>query len=320
MSADSTDSFDPFEVSLLKGLQRRASAIALMTRTVPRDGIRADQMLSVVRRFCGEVTADPQLAVIVPALWSLESTLVGAGRHPRDAAPLVTHPVPEPAQPIAHVGWATGISQRLGFDPNVLRAELAGSTDERYRGFCWDGIGAELLVDSRPSVRIAGRALGMTGGEGEPPDSSGGFAALRAKVSAEEERLAAHGLGRMVLVTQATLGAALRQADRLPPEWRSPAIQGMAFAFAMLNYADMPVLLERSREIAAPIAPAFHDGLVYALVFAEWLGRGMLASWRPSGVFEAKLIARARREAALSGQRGRPLPFALAEPAAELGP
>lgn len=79
----------------------------------------------------------------------------------------------------------------------------------------------------------------------------------------------------------------------------------------MLNYEDAPALLEESRQVSGAMAPAFHDGLVYALVFADWLGRGLLESWEPSGSFEAELVTRARREAELSVRRGRPLAFAV---------
>lgn len=269
-------------------------------------------MLSSVGGICRETIDDPRLAVVVPALWRIEATIAGAGRRPREAAPLLTHPLPESALAIAHVGWGTGVAQRLGFDATPLQAELAASTHERYRGLCWDGVGADLLVHARPAVRIAARAVGMIG-SAAPPDSTGGFREFRARLSAEEDRLVAHGVGRMILVTQATVRAALRQAEELPPEWRPHAIQGIAFAFLMLNYADAAIVLERSRILPSSFAPFFLDGLVYALVFSEWLGRGLLTSWQPRGAFESELMARARREAELNLLRGHPLPFALSE-------
>lgn len=118
----------------------------------------------------------------------------------------------------------------------------------------------------------------------------------------------------MVLITQRNLRSALREADRLPAEWRPHVVQGISFGLAMVNYADLPAILERSRHHDPEIAPPFHDGLVYALVFSEWLGRGLLASWKAQGAFERELVEHARREAALSVARGCPLPFALSEP------
>jgi hypothetical protein len=303
---------DALEIPLTVGLRRRASTVALMARTVPRAGIDARELDAILTRAAAEADGAP-LHVIVSALWRIEATLAGAARHPRGDAPLVARSLPESTQPIAHVGWATGLGQRLGFDPDVLRGALERSTREPYRGFCWDGVGADLLVHARPAIRIGGRAIGMIGGHAAPPDSSGGFAAFRGHVSREESRLAAHGVGRVLLVTHASIRGALRQADRLPSEWQRPAVQGIAFACLMLNHADAHALLEGSGCISHAHASAFHDGLVYALVFADWLGRGLLRSWQPSGSFEARLVARARREADLNARRGHPLPFAVSD-------
>jgi hypothetical protein len=304
----------PFDIPRLKGLARRASAVGLLVRNKPRAGIPAAEIVSIVRDVCRKATADPRLDSVVPALWRIEATTVGAGREPREPMPLLTHPVPEPAQAIAHVGWGTGVAQRLGFDAGRLRAELAATTAERYRDFCWDGVGADLLIHARPPVRMAARALGMIG-SATPPNSDGGFRDFRAALSPEEDRLVAHGVGRMILVTHASVGAALEKVERLPSEWRPAGIQGIAFAFLMLNYADAATVLDRSRLLPASFARFFRDGLVYALVFSDWLGRGLLNSWRPHGSFESELLARARLEAELNLQRGHPLPFALSEPA-----
>jgi hypothetical protein len=231
--------------------------------------------------------------------------------------PLIRHPLPAPAQPIAHVGWATSVTQRIGFDAAALQQELAETTLDRFRLFGRDGVGADLLVHARPAFRIAAQAIGIIGGGADPPDRSGWFARFRSGLSAEEDRLVAHGLGRMLLVTHSGPSSALSEADRLPVEWRPHAVQGISFALAMVHYADLPAILERSRHMAPDIARPFHDGLVYALVLAEWLGRGLLAAWKSRGAFEAELVDRARRESARSVERGYPLPFALSQPSQE---
>jgi hypothetical protein len=314
MPATSTTSRDPFGISFVTGARRRASSIGLIAWSVRRTGATAEQLRETASQQSRAAAADPRLSVIVPALWRIESAGVSAGRHPLDPAPLLTHPVPLPAQPIAHVGWATGVAQRLGFEAAVLKRAIEDTTDDTFRGFCWDGMGADLLVHARPSFRILAHAIGIIGGGAEPPDRTAWFARFRAGLSGEEDRLVAHGLGRMVLVTQRNLRSALHEADRLPAEWRPHVVQGISFGLAMVNYADMPDILERSRHLDPEIAPPFHDGLVYALVFSEWLGRGLLASWKSRGAFEARLVERARREAALNVARGYPLPFALSEP------
>jgi hypothetical protein len=314
--ATSPTSRDPFGIPPATTARRKASSIGLIAWTVRRSGATGAQVLEMALQQSRAAAADPRPKTIVRALWRIESVGVSAGRHPLDPAPLMTHPVPTPAQPIAHVGWATGVAQRIGFDAAALQRELADTTLESFRGFCWDGIGADLLVHARPSFRVAAHAIGIIGGGAEPPERSGWFARFRSGLTSEEDRLVAHGLGRLVLVTQRSLLSALTEADRLPAEWRPHAVMGISFAFAMVHYADLPMILERSRQIDPGLAASFHDGLIYALVFSEWLGPGLLASWQPRGAFEAELIARARHEAALSVERGHPLPFALAEPSA----
>jgi hypothetical protein len=87
---------------------------------------------------------------------------------------------------------------------------------------------------------------------------------------------------------------------------------GTAFAFAMMNAAEMPRLLENSAiDYPAPIRAAFQDGLTYGMVFCDWFAPGFLAKWKPAGKMEGKLIERARNESALNAQRGYPLVFAL---------
>ena len=302
---------DPFGIPFLTTARRRMASIGLIAMAVKRSGLTAGELQDRVTREYARAAADPRLAVIVPALWRIEAVCVSAGRRPLDHISLLASPVPEPAQAIAHVGWATGVAQRLGFDAAVLTAALDSTTDEAYRGFCWDGIGADLLVHSRPSVRVAGHAIGLIGGGAKPPDRRGWFAPFRAGLTPEQDRLVAHGLGRLILVTQRNLRAALVESQRLPAEWRAPAVQGIGFALAMMNHADLPMILERSRLIAPEIAPPFHDGLVYALVFDEWLGRGALAAWQPQAPFERELVDRARHEAALNLERGHPLAFSL---------
>lgn len=308
------DALDPFRIPFLTSVRRRSAAVALIAWSVRRFGITAPGLHKRVSRIAAKAARDPIPSVIVRSLWRMEALNVSAARRPRDPAPLLTHPPPLPAQPIAHVGWATGLAQRIGFEPDALRRELSQTTHDAFRLFCWDGVGADLLVHARPSIYLPARVLGVVGGGAEHPDRTSGFARLREMLTAEENRLVAHGLGRMIAVTQRTLASALVETGRLADEWRTPAIQGIGFAFAMMNYADLPAILERSRDLAPPYGPAFRDGLVYALVFDEWLGRGMLAAWQATGAFEREMLARARHEIALTGERGHPLPFAVAVP------
>jgi hypothetical protein len=92
-------------------------------------------------------------------------------------------------------------------------------------------------------------------------------------------------------------------------------VEGIAFAFAMINSADLPLLLRRSDIPFRPnVRDAFQDGLTYSLVFLEWFVPGLLAAWQPYGACETGIIERARRESALAKQRGFPFACRLETP------
>jgi hypothetical protein len=92
-------------------------------------------------------------------------------------------------------------------------------------------------------------------------------------------------------------------------------VHGAAFAFAMMNSADMPNVLENSAiPFDRPIRAAFQNGLIYSQVFFDWYLPGLLEDWQPKGPLEAELIDHARREAAAARKRGYPLAMRLENP------
>lgn len=94
-----------------------------------------------------------------------------------------------------------------------------------------------------------------------------------------------------------------------------PAAHGAGFAFAYMNNADLPRILDQSAiALDAAVRTAFQNGLVYALTFFDWYVPGLLDAWQPRGSLESELVAHARTESALNRQRGFPLTFRLERP------
>src|SRR5262249_7355831 len=83
------------------------------------------------------------------------------------------------------------------------------------------------------------------------------------------------------------------------------AVQGMAFAYAMINHRDFWTILETEPEFEKPeFASAYRDGLIYALEFWEWEAPGFLGSLNPAGSRSAQLIQLAQGEIDRSRPQG----------------
>ena len=92
-------------------------------------------------------------------------------------------------------------------------------------------------------------------------------------------------------------------------------MQGCGFAFAFMNSADLPRILENSAiPFEPPIRAAFQNGLIYSLVFFDWYTPGLLTNWNPVGRLETELVEHARQEAAAARERGYPRVFRLDRP------
>ena len=108
---------------------------------------------------------------------------------------------------------------------------------------------------------------------------------------------------------------AIQEATTFPAERIEPAVHGAGFAFAFMNSADLPRLLEGSAiPFDSQVRAAFQNGLIYSLVFFDWYAPGLLANWQPQGPLEQELIEHARHEAERTAARGFPLAFRLDSP------
>ena len=129
------------------------------------------------------------------------------------------------------------------------------------------------------------------------------------------QRLITHGYGRLVAFSNTSVYKALQEAMSLPADRVEPCVQGIAFAFAMVNAKEMPRLLENSDiPYSPPSRAAFQNGLVYGMIFCDWFVPGFVAQWRSQGRLEEELMERARTESARNVARGYPLPFRLDNP------
>jgi len=252
----------------------------------------------------------------VAGLWKSEGLSTTIAKHLLPEHSLNDPALSPPLRPIVHVGFGSGSTEFLLFDAAKLHAVFTARCASDYREFSYEGIGAILRAYERGFFKLVTGALGLLRLDApDGPNPAGFFADYLRRFPPHLQRLIAHGYGRLVAFSQMDIYRAIRESTTLPPERVEPVVHGAAFAFAMMNIVDLPLILRRS---AVPFEPAvraaFQNGLIYGLVFLDWYAPGVLAKWRPEGALETEMIDLARRESELASERGFLLAARLANP------
>ena len=304
-------------VPMMTGGTRRVAGVKTVSSGALHRAVPQDELVETLSRYQREAAAQPSdLQSIVVGLWKSEGLSTTVGKYPNEENKFSDPRLPREALPIAHVGFGSGSTEALVFDSAKLKALFAACAAREYQEFSFEGIGAILRIYERGFFKVMSGALGLIHLDApDGPDPADFFAGYLAEYSPEIQRLIAHGYGRIIAFSNMNIYSALREITTLPPERIEGAAHGAGFAFAIMNSADLPRMLEQS---AVPFDPlvraAFQNGLVYSLVFFDWYVPGLLESWRPSGVLETELVELARAEAAHSRTRGFPLAFRLQSP------
>lgn len=299
----------------------RATRRVAGVRTVASGAVsRAVPQLEFVQRLVEyhreATTGDVEREKTVTGLWKSEGLSTSVGKHLVPENSLADPNLPPNVLPIAHVGFGSGSTEAMLFDVEKLNALFADKCHPNHRGFSYEGIGAILRIYERGFFKVMSGSLGLIPLDApDGPNPEGFFAAYLQQYPPEIQRLIAHGYGRIVAFSNIDIYTAIEQATAFPAERVEPAVHGCGFAFAFMNSADLPRILENSAiPFEASVRGAFQNGLVYGLVFFDWYAPGLLEKWQPSGPLEGELIELARREAASARRRGYLLPFRLENP------
>jgi hypothetical protein len=269
------------------------------------------------RRHQQEAAGNPShMPSVVAGLWKTEGFATTLGKYRLPENTLNDHEIPRESYGIAHVGYGAASTEHTLFDTGKLTEIVETLSEPNYRGFTYEGIGSILRIYEPGLFKFMCGMLGLIPKGAPPgPDKSGFFARFYADFPPETQWLITHGYGRLVGFSNISIYKAIDEAATLPSERVAPCVQGIAFAFAMMNSEEMPRLLENSAiEYDARVRAAFQNGLVYGLVFCDWFVPGFLDAWRPNGKLGEKLTALARNESSLNRKRGYPLPFHLENP------
>lgn len=304
-------------MSLVKSARRRLTGVRTVASGALRRPVPQAELVQRLADYHAEVMAGgPDRERTVTGLWKSEGLATTIAKHLLPDNSWNDPALPRHVLPVEHVGFGSGSTTFHLFDATKLHAVFAERCARDYMDFSYEGIGAILRAYESGFFKFMSGVLGLARLDTpDGPKPAGFFADYLAQFPPHRQRLIAHGYGRIYAFSHMDIYDAIREATTLPPDRVEPVVHGAAFAFLMINSADLPHILRHS---AIPFEPAvraaFQNGLVYGLMFLDWYAPGYLAGWQPLGALETNLIEHARRERALATERGYPLAFRLANP------
>jgi PilZ domain len=248
-----------------------------------------------------EAAASPEVSIKTAALWKIESLGVTFGRIAQAGEKLSDPKLPAEARPIMHVGMGGAAVEVANFDAAEITRLIDSMAHPEYRLFGYEQIGAMLGVYEKAIPRLM---LGLK--RLNRPDPAQ-FIPL---FPSEVQRLISHGYGRLLYFNSKDLHAALDNIQERKFLDARAAVQGMAFGYTMVNHLELGVVLESGDGLLDPaLVKAFKAGLVYALMFWDWMSPGFLEALKFSSARASELIAMAHDEIAMALQQGYLDPF-----------
>ncbi len=301
--------------SLASGIARRVHGVGTVSSGAVNRQIPQDEFVATCRKFQAEAAADLAMPNVVDGLWRTEGFSTTFGKYRLDENTLNDSRIPRESLGIAHVGYGAACTEFTRFDTAKLLEISETKCHPDYRHQMLEGVGSILRIYEPGLFKKMCGMMGLIPADaGEGPDRSGFFRSFLSAFPDEVQRLMTHGYGRLVAFSKMMgVHSAIDEARQLPAERQAAAVQGIAFAFSMMNAADMGRHLERSSTLDFQRA-AFQDGLVYALVYCDWFAPGFLAKWKPEGKLEERLVAKAIAESSANLKRGHMLAFKLENP------
>jgi hypothetical protein len=237
------------------------------------------------------------------AFWKMENVGAAFLRNAGPGQTLKDPRLPVEILPIAHCGIGIGAVELADFKPGRLKELIDSISHPDYRLFAFENVGAMLGVYEPDAFTAMSKGLALFGVLPIAPLHHPGHDGYLKAFEPEQRRLISHGYGRMLYFKQFTLARAVRSARAAACFDFGACIQGMAFAYSMVNSADLHrVWLAGELIRQAQVRARFADGLVYALEFWEWMAPGSLDTLAPRTDF-ARLLVQSAREGIAAGRR-----------------
>ena len=252
------------------------------------------------------------MAVKTAAFWKMENLSSAFLKNARPGQSLNDQRMTVEVRPISHCGMGIAAVELSGFDAARLTRILESFSNPEYRLFAYEGAGAMMSLYKPDVFGAMAKGFGALGILPMVPIKCPDDAEFIRSFDPEIQRLIAHGYGRMLYFKSHNIATAIRAARRATACRFGPCVQGVAFAYSMVNNGDLHRVFESGRALQdMEIRPAFIEGLVYAIEFWEWMAPGFVDGFAEANAFEASLFGAARQSVTASRARGPLLPFAV---------
>ncbi len=261
----------------------------------------AEKMTGIQRRAAA--TFDMRQKTI--AFWKMENIGAAFLRNAVPGQTLNDPSLPVEILPISHCGIGISAVELADFRASRV-IELIGSfSNPSYRLFAYENVGAMLGVYEPDTFTAAARILALLDFLPIAPLHHPNHSTYVTEFAPEARRLISHGYGRMLYFKSSTLADAVRKAESADSFDFPACVQGMAFAYSMVNSGDLHRVWQAGERMQTEgLRQPFCKGLVFALEFWEWMAPGSLASLAPRTRFASSLIDRAAAGVAAGRAQG----------------
>ncbi len=270
-----------------------------------------EDYLQKMKQIQGEAVRAP-MPVKTAAFWKMENLSSAFLKNARPGQSLNDPRMTVEVRPISHCGMGIAAVELTEFDAARLTDTLESFSNPEYRLFAYEGAGAMMALYQPDLFGAMAKGFGALGVLPMAPIKCPDNAKFIRSFDPEIRRLIAHGYGRMLYFKSHNIATAIRAARRATACQFEPCVQGVAFAYSMVNNSDLHRVFGAGRELRdRELRPAFIAGLVYAIEFWEWMAPGFIDGFAEADAFEASLFSAARQSVTASRARGPLLPFAV---------
>jgi hypothetical protein len=252
------------------------------------------------------------MAIKTAAFWKMENLSSEFLKNRAPGQSLNDPSLPLAIRPIAHCGMGIAAVEVGRFESACIEDLIESFSNPDYRLFAYEGSGAMLAVYERDFFGRMSRMSARLGLLPLAPLTKPDTMEFLSGFSPEIRRLMSHGYGRLRYFKSHSIAQAINQVRRVPGIEFAAAVQGIAFAYSMVNNTDLARVHHAGELLGdAGTARAFSDGLVYALEFWEWMAPGFFDQFGPKTRFQHELVRRARDEIAIDRAEGVLAAFAV---------
>jgi len=286
-----------------KGWYRKSYTILSVSEKIP--GLRQTQYVEAMAQVQREAQNNSDPLAKTRCFWKMEKLSAEFFKSSRPQESLRDSALPIEVRPISHCGMGIGAVEHLGFELSTLLPRLDAFSDLDYRPFAQESIGAMLGVYAPGPFLLLSRVCSRMGIIPMADLTAPDLGLFLESFDGQSRRLLSHGFGRLLYFRNHSVRQAVRAASRMRLLDFESCIRGIAFAKAMVNSRDVRKSLSSPAQLGDKRADAaFEAGLVYALVFWEWMAPGFIETFLTDDPQFRRRAARAVREIESSRKRG----------------